>query len=67
MPTPGRQLSLSWAPAAARELAASRDDLAVILLEPGEDGRLILWIEDHFRIATPLLRDLEEHLTIRVF
>ena len=54
-------------PETAREVAAARDDLSVILLEPDTDGRLILWIEKDLRDRyTPQLKT-ESYLIIRVF
>jgi len=53
---------LVMGPEAARELAARRDDLAVVLLERDPAGRLIVWVEeilcDRFTPVTGLDLDL---------
>lgn len=54
-------------PEAARQVAAARDDLAAILIEAGENGGLILWIEKdlHDRYLKP--SNIQEYLSVRVF
>jgi thiamine biosynthesis lipoprotein len=36
-------------PAEARRVASERDDLAVVLIEPGDDGTRTLWVEEPLR------------------
>ncbi len=54
-------------PEAARATAAARADLAVVLLEEGADGRLILWVESALRDRFSPAAGLEASLTIRTF
>lgn len=54
-------------PDAARTTAAARDDLAVVLLQQGDDGRLILWVESALRDRFTPAAGLEASLTIRTF
>jgi len=36
-------------PEKARRVASERDDLSVILVEPGDDGRTTIWVEEELR------------------
>ena len=48
-------------------LAAARDDLAAVLLEPAADGGLVLWIEADLRPHFSPAPGLDAYLTIREF
>lgn len=54
-------------PETARKVAAAREDLAVILIEAGENDRLVLWIEKDLHDQYTPPTNLEEYLTVRIF
>jgi thiamine biosynthesis lipoprotein len=54
-------------PTAAKSLARARDDLAVVLVEPGEDGHSTIWVEEQLRPRFDLLPELAATQTVRYF
>jgi thiamine biosynthesis lipoprotein len=54
-------------PEAARRLAAERDDLSVILIEPGAGGTATVWVENQLRPRFDLLEQMKPTHTVRYF
>jgi len=54
-------------PMKARALAAQRDDLAVVILEPGRTGIDTLWIESSLRDRVETAPGLPKNLVVRTF
>jgi thiamine biosynthesis lipoprotein len=54
-------------PEEARRIAANRDDLSVILIEPGDNGAAILWVEEFLRERFDLVDEVKSTHTVRYF
>jgi thiamine biosynthesis lipoprotein len=54
-------------PEAARRIAAGRDDLAVVLIEPRSGGNDIVWVEQVLRDRFQIVDELAGVLTVRFF
>ena len=54
-------------PSKAREIAAQRDDLAVVLVEPQSDGLTTVWVEEQLRDRVTIPPDLEATLRVQHF
>jgi thiamine biosynthesis lipoprotein len=51
----------------AREIARSRDDLAVVLVEPGPNGDFIVWVEEQLRADVELEAESTRTYAVRFF
>jgi thiamine biosynthesis lipoprotein len=54
-------------PEEARRIAADRDDLSVVLIEPGANGTAIVWVEEHLRRRFDLVTEMKSTHTVRYF
>jgi len=54
-------------PEKARRLATERDDLSVILIEPGENGAATMWVEESLRSRFQLIDAVSTTITVRYF
>jgi thiamine biosynthesis lipoprotein len=54
-------------PEEARKLARARDDLAVVLVEPGPDGDFIVWVEEQLRARIEVEDERTRTYTVRFF
>lgn len=54
-------------PEKARALARARDDLAVVLVEPGPEGDFVVWIEEQLRPDVELEPDATRTYAVRFF
>jgi len=51
----------------ARRIAKRRDDLSVVLIEPGADGAYTFWVEEDLRPHFELIDELKNSLPVRFF
>jgi len=54
-------------PEAARQVAHEHEEFAIVMLEPGEDGQDIIWVDEQLRSRFDLHKKLRDTLTVRFF